>query len=153
MLTICIEFLKQLRIRKCEIYFVELSSFKSLDVSRRVMTKILKFPRNYAYYNSLALEDHFQFTSSLYQSSNRILSLSHFNRIHSIYPHPRQIFQYSNHLFFSTSIICSSRSIVVAQRSQRGRISLSRHIGSRRQKLYNGCVGGYARKGWQRKEG
>lgn len=84
MLTICIEFLKQLRIRKCEIYFVELFSFRSLDVSRRVMTKILKFPRNYAYYNSLALEDHFQFTSSLYQSSNRILSLSHFNRIHSI---------------------------------------------------------------------
>lgn len=150
MLTICIEFLKQLRIRKCEIYFVELSSFKSLDVSRRVMTKILKFPRNYAYYNSLAL-DHFQFTSSLYQSSNRIILITLIESIPS--PHPRQIFQYSNHLFFSTSIICSSRSIVVAQRSQRGRISLSRHIGSRRQKLYNGCVGGYARKGWQRKEG
>lgn len=115
------------------------------------MTKILKFPRNYAYYNSLAS---FRSLSVHFKSVPKFKSYPYHTLIESIpSPHPRQIFQYSNHLFFSTSIICSSRSIVVAQRSQRGRISLSRHIGSRRQKLYNGCVGGYARKGWQRKEG
>lgn len=73
---------KQSRIRN----LLDRTFFRTLHVSRRVSTKILKFPRNYAYYNSLA-----SFRSLSVQIESILIAI--LNGIHSIFSsHPRQIF-------------------------------------------------------------
>lgn len=81
---------KQSRIRN----LLDRTFFRTLHVSRRVSTKILKFPRNYAYYNSLA-----SFRSLSVQIKSILIAI--LNGIHSISSsHPRQIFPIFEPIFY-----------------------------------------------------
>lgn len=81
---------KQSRIRN----LLDRTFFRTLHVSRRVSTKILKFPRNYAYYNSLA-----SFRSLSVQIESILIAI--LNGIHSISSsHPRQIFPMFEPIFY-----------------------------------------------------
>lgn len=124
-------------------------------VSTRVLTKILKFPRNYAYYNSLA-SFRLSVRFSLYQSSNRIYPCH--TLIESI-PSPRPIrAKYSNIRTIYFSLLDHSLQIPAEyspwrnDRTQRG-ISLSHRLTRAKIIQWVGCVGGTLAKGWAEKRG